>query len=171
MDTNRHLVILSIEQVDTEVESDVTEFEASELALHLVEFTHELGEAIQVRIEFWSAISYGLIVLAYLAPDRLKIGVCTFLLTLYVLFSLNMLQVIGHDVDTVAASHRDALELSEQYGLNLESVLTKAEASSDEERRFSRMITFLYVPGLFVATIAFLGFTSFDQWRSRKGVG
>jgi hypothetical protein len=136
--------------------------------LHLVEFTHELGEAIQVRIEFWSAISYGLIVLAYLAPERLKISVCSFLLALYILFSLNMLQVIGHDMDTVAASHRDALRIYEQYSLNMESVLTKATASTDEEMIYARAITMLYVPGLFIATIAFVGFTAIRQWKSSK---
>lgn len=149
----------------------MTEYEAAEIVLELVGFTHELGEAMQARIEFWSAISYGLIVLAYVAPDRLRIGVSTFLLLLYIMFSMNMLQTIGLDIETVEAAHHDALYLSDEHGLNLESVRMKAGFFENEGKKTSRIFTSLYVPGLFIGTIFFFGATSIKQWRLKKSAG
>jgi hypothetical protein len=146
----------------------MSEFEAYNLAVQYILFSHELGEAVQVRIEFWSIVSYVLLVLAYIAPEKLSIPIGSFLIILYVLFSLNMIHVIGNDMQTAGAAHTDAMQLLGQYGLNSETILSKAQASTDDQFRLFRGVTSLYFPGLFLGTIAYVGFSCYRQWKSAK---
>jgi hypothetical protein len=146
----------------------MAEYEAFDLVLQLLGFTHELGEAIQSRIEFWSGVSYGLIALAYIAPSRLTLGVGFFLLLLYSLFSFATFHNVGFDIETAMAGHKDILQLVAQHNLSIESAMQKTQASTNEEFKIARVISMLYVPGLFLGTIGYVGGICFTQWKSRK---
>jgi len=67
----------------------VSEHEAHLLLLEYMNTAHSLGEAIWSRLELWSGISFGLIiVLAYFATERLTRSVTALLLSIYIAFTL-----------------------------------------------------------------------------------
>jgi hypothetical protein len=144
------------------------EYQAIDVVLQLLSFSHVLGESILSRIEFWSGISYGLIVIAYLAPARLTLSVTIFLLVLYGLFTFSVLHNINFDMETSRAALNDVLRLVEEHNLNLEAALHKAQAPTSEEFKMARGITNLYLPGLFLGTIGFVGGTCFVQRKAGK---
>lgn len=67
----------------------MSEHEAHLLLLEYMNTAHSLGEAIWSRLELWSGISFGLIiVLAYFATERLTRSVTALLLSIYIAFTL-----------------------------------------------------------------------------------
>ena len=147
----------------------MTEYEAYDLAVQLLGFVHELGEAIQSRIEFWSGVSYGLIALAYIAPNKLTFGVTSFLLALYTAFTISTVQNVGFDMDTAAAGRRDAMQLVENHDLIIEAVTEKARPDRDWGFAVLRYASSLYVPGLFFGAIGYIGITCFRQRKLTNG--
>ena len=53
--------------------TEVTEYEAYELAAQYIQLAHEIGESNHVRIQFWVGVSFTLLGLTYLVPDRLTL--------------------------------------------------------------------------------------------------
>ena len=64
------------------------DFEAYQIVIELLAQAHEYGEANSDKMELWISISSGLIVMAYFAPERLKLGISTMILLVYIAFSM-----------------------------------------------------------------------------------
>ena len=146
----------------------MTEAEAFELALQYMVYAHDLGEANHDRIQFWIGTSYVLLLAAYAAPQRMTIGVSILLLVLYVTFTTFTLTVLGFDTDTAGASMRDSLRIMEAGNVEIESVVEKMRAQTDEELKNREAISALFAPGLFLGVVGFVSFVTFKNWRNRS---
>ena len=65
----------------------MTEYESYELAISLIDFRHSLGESVLSQIQFWAGVSYAILAITFLAPERLTIGATALLVSLYIAFS------------------------------------------------------------------------------------
>jgi len=52
----------------------MTEYEAYDLAMSSISFNHNLGESILSQIQFWAGVSYALLAITLVAPQKLTIG-------------------------------------------------------------------------------------------------
>ncbi|MDP5071755.1 MAG: hypothetical protein NWQ45_12740 [Congregibacter sp.] len=74
----------------------MTAAEAHELALMHLQFGHSLGEAIMSTLQFWVSVSYGVLILAFIAPQALNRVTTPLILTLYVVFSVTQINDVGY---------------------------------------------------------------------------
>jgi len=88
------------------------DLDAYELVLDLLAQSHAYGESIADKIELWIGTSFGLIVMAYFAPDRLKLGIASLVVAIYVAFTVWVFSNIGADVDLSDAALNDARALA-----------------------------------------------------------
>lgn len=146
----------------------MTEYEVYDLALNFVEFNHSLGESILSQIQFWAGVSYALLAITLVAPDRLTIGTTALLLALYVAFSINTLTNTGFDMDTAVASRHDARKMLSDRGLSLAVVEQKLRAETDTELSAARKVTNVYAPGLFIGTIAYTLYVCSREHLAKK---
>ena len=97
----------------------MTQAEAHELALMHVQFAHELGESALRQGEFWVSVSYGLLVLTFVAPHALNKVTTPLVLTLYILYTAFITTNSYFDLDAAEASRADAGRLVSEHQLNL----------------------------------------------------
>jgi hypothetical protein len=142
--------------------------EVHELALMHIEFGHDLGEAVNRQVEFWISVSYGILVLAFVAPHALNRLTTPLVLTLYILFSMSSVSNIQFDLKTAEASLEDAEQLINSKDIKLN---TLDEKSRPQTFRLNQRIGALHVPGLFFATIGYVCFASFIGWRKQRQNG
>jgi hypothetical protein len=146
----------------------MTEYEAYDLALNLIEFGHNLGEATLVQIQFWIGVSYALLAITLIAPEKLTIGTTALLLLLYITFTAHTFHNIGFDVDTSTAARVDARKVLEDRGLSLDIVAQKLRMDTDSELSSTRNATALFIPGLFLGTIGYVVFICRREFIARK---
>ena len=145
--------------------------EAHELALMHIEFGHELGEAFNRQSEFWVSVSYGILVLAFVAPHALNRLTTPLVLALYILFSISIATNALFDLETSRASMKDAERLLNDNGINLATFDEKSSPQDDTEFRLIQAIGALHVPGLFCATLGYVCFASFTGSRKQRQNG
>ena len=142
--------------------------EAHELALNHIEFAHELGEAFNRQSEFWVSVSYGVLVLAFVAPHALNRVTTPLILTLYILFTVSIITNASFDLATARASMKDAESLIEANGIKLTSFEEKSRPQNDTGFKIIQGIGELHVPGLFFATVGYVCYASLVQRRRRR---
>ena len=141
----------------------MTEAEAHELALMHVQFGHDLGEAALRQGEFWVSVSYGLLVLAFVAPHTLNKVTTPLVLALYILYTSFASTNAYFDLSAADASRADASRLLAEHELRLDVL--------DEKNREEGELTLplavggLHAPGLFIATLGYVCFVSYRNWR------
>ena len=146
----------------------MTEYEAYDLALNLVEFAHSLGESVMSQMQFWAGVSYALLAITLVAPDKITIGTTALLLALYIVFSASTITNIGFDIDAAASSRHDAGKMLSDQGLSLEVVEEKLRAETDAELFAARYLTSIYAPGLFIGTIAYMVYVCRREHIAKK---
>ena len=144
--------------------------ESFEIALQYIVFAHDLGEANHNKIQFWIGTSYVLLIAAYVAPQRMSIGITTLLLTLYIAFSAFTYTVMNFDGETAHAAVRDALRVAELGNVQVESVIEKMRGQEDDGLKAREAISSLFGPGLFLGVIGFVCIVAFKNWRNRPGM-
>ena len=145
--------------------------EAHELALMHMEFAHELGEATNRQIEFWISVSYGILVLAFVAPHALNRLTTPLVLTLYILFSMSFASNVSFDLETAVASMKDAEQLMNSNDVKLATFDEKFRPQTETEFRLTTRIGALHLPGLFCATIGYVCFAGFIGGRKQRQNG
>ncbi|MEP6390332.1 MAG: hypothetical protein ABJ056_10460 [Halioglobus sp.] len=143
----------------------MTKAEAYELALMQVELSHELGEAASRSAEFWTSASYILLVIAFIAPKALNKATTPIILTLYILMTLSFVTNAEYDQDTANAAMRDAEALVVDHELSLQVVSEKKRFTDDPELNLRQSIAGWSGPGIFLATIGYVCFVSYRNWR------
>ena len=146
----------------------MTEYEAYDLAINLIEFGHTLGEAMLVQIQFWIGVSYALLAITLIAPEKLTVGTTALLVTLYITFTAHTYTNIGFDADTSAAARVDASNVLEEKGLSLNIVLSKLRMDTDAELYTTRNATALFIPGLFLGTLGYVIFVCRREYIARS---
>ena len=146
----------------------MTEYEAYDLAMSAISFNHNLGESILSQIQFWAGVSYALLAITLVAPQRLTIGTTVLLLALYAAFSLHTYSNIGFDIDTAGAGRHDAKKILDDQGLSLAVVEEKLRAESDVGFYSMRNLTGIYIPGLFFGTVGYVTFVCRREHLARK---
>ena len=137
---------------------------AYELVLDLLSQSHAYGESIADKIELWVGTSFGLIVMAYFAPDRLKLGIATLVIGIYVAFTSWVLSNIGADVDLSQAALSDAKDLAKTYQIGsqvLDYRLTEGGTGSGVSAA-------VFVVGLFTATVGYVVYTARETFKRGK---
>ena len=142
----------------------MTQAEAHELALMHVQFAHELGESALRQGEFWVSVSYGLLVLTFVAPHALNKVTTPLVLTLYILYTAFITTNSYFDLDAVEASRADAGRLVSEHQLNLNVLEEKNREQGDLALPLA--LGSLHAPGLFFATLGYVGFVSYKNWRN-----
>ncbi len=128
---------------------------AYELILDLLSQSHNYGESIAGKIELWIGTSFGLIIMAYFAPDRLKPGIAALVVGIYTAFTAWLLSNIGADVELSQAALSDAKVLAETYQINSQVL----DYRLTEGGRGSGVAAAVFLVGLFTATVGYVGFT------------
>ena len=146
----------------------MTEYEAYDIAINLVRFSHELGESILQQIQFWAGVSYALLAITLIAADKLTIGISTLLLVLYVAFSIDSVANVLLDLQVAKASLSDANTMLEANSLFLEAVDEKYSHLTDNEFKSIRRVAMYYAPGLFIGTLGYLVFSTLREDKRRK---
>ena len=146
----------------------MTEYEAYDIAINLVRFSHELGESILQQIQFWAGVSYALLAITLIAADKLTTGISTLLLVLYVAFSIDSVANVLLDLQVAKASLSDANTMLEANSLFLEAVDEKYSHLTDNEFKSIRRVAMYYAPGLFIGTLGYLVFSTLREDKRRK---
>ena len=141
----------------------MTEYESYELAISLIEFRHNLGESFLSQIQFWAGVSYAILAITFLAPERLTIGATALLVTLYIAFSASTITNSLVDLETAIASTVDAKEILKNNGLSLEVVQRKRREVSWESA-----LVVIYVLGLLLGTIGYILFVCRREYVAKK---
>ena len=145
----------------------MTTAEAHELALMHIQFGHELGESVTSQVEFWVSVSYAVLVLAFLAPHVLNKVTTPLVLFLYVTCTVSYGSNMLFDLDTAKASMSDAETLLVANRIELSTFDEKIRAQRDSSLTTTQEIGRLHLPGLFFATIGYVCFASYSNWRKR----
>ena len=146
----------------------MTQAEAYELALMQVQLSHELGEAANRTSEFWMSVTYLLLAIAVIAPQVLSKVTTPLLLAFYILMTLNCATNAEYDQDTADAAMRDAEALVVDHGLSLQVVSEKKRFTDDPELNLRQSIAGWHGPGMFYATIGYVCFVSYRNWRTGR---
>ena len=140
----------------------MSEAEAGSLVVEYLALVHTYGEAVWGRIDLWVGASFGMILLGYFAPERLRPGVTVLIVGLYLFFSVALYSNAIDDNDKASALLLDAFDLAKTHGLEL-NILTKYNERPSYE--FYTMVLFLF--GLFVGTVGFLISACVTNLRNR----
>ena len=143
--------------------------EAYALVVELLSQAHNYGESISAKLELWVGISSGLIVMAYFAPERLKLGVAGLVIFAYVTFTTFIITNIADDGALSAATIQDARMIVEMHDLKSET-LTQRLIDADSGRGSSLAFVIFFLT-LFVGTVWYLAHTAwstFNQNRSKN---
>lgn len=139
------------------------ELEAGALVAEYVALVHAFGEAIWSRVDFWVGASFAIILLGYFAPERLRPGVTTLILGLYICFSATIYFNMARDLEMAAALAADARELAMTHGLDFRIF------ARDSQRADISWTLPLFLLGLFIGTSGFLLIVCITNYRNREG--
>jgi hypothetical protein len=140
------------------------EVESYDVIVELMSQSHNFGESIADKVELWISVSFALIASAYFAPDRMGPIVASFLVVLYIAFTAHTFANTDADVRASQAALRDASRIAEEREIHLE--LLELRASDDpSSTKGSPIASNIFVFGLFLGVLTFVGYTSFRTWK------
>ena len=135
--------------------------EAYQLVVALLGQVHDFGESISDKMELWISISSGLIVMAYFAPDRLKPGIATYVVALYIAFSVFIFSNIAADASLSRAAIADASRIASE--LQIQS--SELKYRLDEGGSGSSLAALMFMAGLFFGTIWYVSYTAYRTYK------
>ncbi|MEP1469332.1 MAG: hypothetical protein ABJK25_00005 [Halieaceae bacterium] len=144
----------------------MTEYEAYELAAQYIQLSHEIGESNHFRIQFWVGVSFTLLGLTYLVPDRLTRSLTGVILLLYLSFTTYVMAENYYDLSTGIQAALDAQRIAEKANIEVLVVTEKTRSQRDDDLIFWQGVGQLFIPGLFLAVIVYLPVTTFRQRRA-----
>ncbi len=141
--------------------------EAYAIVVDLLAQVHGYGESVASKLELWISISSGLIIMAYFAPDRLKIGVAALVLIAYVAFTVFIVTNIGADGDLGDAAMRDARLIVEEF--ELQSHTLDQRLGDEDSGHGSTLAASVFFLTLFIGTIGYVVHTAYLTFRKKAG--
>ena len=127
------------------------EIDVASQVIEYMSFAHDYGEAANSALDRWIGASFAMILLGYFAPERLKVGVTSMIVSLYTLYSFFIMSNAGSDNNRASAVARDALDLATANQLEMNII-----AQFDGTAVTSTMIIPIFVVGLLFGTNGFL---------------
>jgi len=140
------------------------ELDAYQIVVDLLSQSHAYGEAIAGKMELWISVSFGLIVMAYFAPNRLMPGIACLVLLIYVAFSVFSITNIYADIQMGKAAIDDAAMLLTTYELESKQIETRLEDNATG----SGVAIFIFLAGLFLGTIGYVSHTAYTTYKGRR---
>jgi len=141
--------------------------EAYDVVVELISQSHDFGEAIAVRVQWWIGVSFALIATAHLAPDRLRPAVAAFLIAVYIAYSAHTFSNTEADLRASQAAIKDAQRIAVERQIQLD--LLDLRASDDPfDTQGSPWASRIFINGLLIGTVGFVLFTSYSACRKRK---
>ena len=138
------------------------DIEACATVVDLLTQSHGYGESIASKVEVWIGVSSGIIVMAYFAPNRLKPGITSFVLLLYVAFSVFTATNMQDDLALGTAAVQDAVVLETECGIQSKVLAHRLDDSqAGRGSTIAGIVTFI---GLFLGTI---GYVVSNAWNTR----
>ena len=144
----------------------MTDYEAYQLAIAALELSHIHGESVLEQMQFWAGVSYGILALTLVAPQRLTVGATSLVLVLYILFSATTLTNMRSDLVAGMSSVADASTFLEENQRSL--ILLDKKLSTVEESRRLTQISILFIPGLFFGTIGYVLISARREYKAKK---
>lgn len=140
------------------------DIEAYAVVVELLGQAHAHGEAIASKLELWIGVSSGLIVMAYFAPERMRVSITVLVLSLYIAFSAFVFTNVTEDMQMSRRAVADAEMIASQH--NLGSSLLEFRTS---EQGSGETLAFAVVAvGLLFGTIGYLIATCVQNWRANR---
>ncbi len=140
------------------------ELNAYELILEVLSQSHDYGESIADKIELWIGTSFGLIIMAYFAPDRLRPGTATIVIGIYVAFTAWIFSNVGADIELSEAALEDAKALAEQYQIDSKALQYRLEDGGTGSGTAFTIFMF----GLFSTAVGYVGYTARETFQRGK---
>jgi hypothetical protein len=140
----------------------MSEVEVGTLIIEQVALAHSFGEAVWGRIDRWISVSFGLILLGYFAPERLRPGITALIVGLYVLFSVHVALNANSDMELAGAVLKDAQSLAMTQGIKLDIF-----AAYGEPGNLGYLSMGIFLVGLFLGTVGFLISACVTTYRNR----
>ena len=132
--------------------------------LELLAQSHDFGESLAGSVELWISVSFAMIGAAYFAPDRLNVFVATFLIVIYVAFSIHTFGSTDADARASQAALNDAKRIAAQHEIKLD--LLDLRGSDDPGSKSGPVLASdIFIWGLFLGVVGFVGITSFKSYR------
>ena len=144
----------------------MTEYEAYQLAIAALELGHIHGESVLEQMRFWVGVSYALLALTIVAPQRLTVGATALVLVLYLLFTAFSLINMRSDLAAGMAGAEDAAAILAKKQLPLKSLEKKL--SDAEESQTVAKASLIFIPGLFLGTIGYLLISARREYKARR---
>jgi NADH:ubiquinone oxidoreductase subunit H len=138
--------------------------EAYQLVVDLLGQARNFGESVSNEMELWIGISSGLVVLADFAPDRLKPGMASFVICLYIAFSVFIFANIAAD----AALSRAAVEDASRVATELRFESSELKYRLEKGGSGSSLAARLFLAGLFLGAIWCVTDTAYQIYRRKR---
>jgi hypothetical protein len=140
------------------------DLEAYELILEVLSQSHDYGESIADKIELWIGTSFGLIIMAYFAPDRLRPGTAAIVIGIYVAFTAWIFSNIGADIELSEAALEDAKALAEQYQIDSKALQYRlGDGGTGSGTAFA-----IFMLGLFTTAVGYVAYTARESFQRGK---
>ncbi len=145
----------------------MTEFEAQSLILEYLTIHHGYGEAIWGRIDLWTGVSSGLIIMAYFAPHKLTKPLTSLILGLYI--AMTALAFLNALSDFMASTELflDAVALAESQDIVSRALLFKT--TDGAILNVSLTAGIIFIVGLFIGTIGYVTSMCLKNYKGMSG--
>jgi phosphatidylglycerophosphate synthase len=104
-------------------------------------------------IQFWVSVSFGLIVVAHMAPDKLNNVLVSIILLLYTCISIFIGALIVADGNILQAVYADAAKLVDTGGASSATIAALSNYQGNEQ--FGGFFVMMALPLTFISTIGY----------------
>ena len=91
--------------------------EVGRTIIDYLEIGHAYGESVSDAFDRWISASFAVILRGYFAPERLRLGVTSLIVTLYSLYTILFLTNARRDMSLASGVIQDGVELALIHGL------------------------------------------------------
>ena len=125
----------------------------------LLEQIHSSGGMVWSLLQYWTSVSFGILIAAHLAAKRLSWVVLSAFAVIYTLFTLNIVQLMRLQMDNLPSIAND-LHLLAKEGVVLSGVANNFLENSPvvNQTKFDQVLRWLMVAGMFAVTIAYTAY-------------
>lgn len=140
------------------------EIEALVYLQELLGQQHEYGESVHGRLDMWISVSFAVIAITYIAPERLTPLIATLIVVLYSAFTVHTFTVVLADMNIAAATLETAKDFAALNGIENKSLEARVEA----EKQSGMLISSVFMIGLLVGTIGYVLYIALQNYRGES---
>ena len=128
----------------------------------IIEQISEIIDRLWVIQQWWASVSFGVLIIAHVASEKLNGFTVALILFLYTVYSVYVNEILGLSSDVLASFIADLEGLAESG-----SLVTEGAAAYIKQPRYSPILVPIALYGTYVSAVAYLVFGYF-RGRSAK---